>query len=111
MCRSCAEPGAARDGIGCLPAEHLARTPPVLLRKRKLSTFAASTAGSNAVDTRRMFRNAVFAEARKLSFMPLALDEKTREYGHGLTMIRIGLTIIRWFAIATMAVVAYFLAG
>jgi hypothetical protein len=27
------------------------------------------------------------------------------------TMIRVGLTMIRWFAIATMAVVAYFLAG
>jgi hypothetical protein len=29
-----------------------------------------------------MFRNAVFAEAGKLSFMPLALGEKKREYGH-----------------------------
>jgi hypothetical protein len=47
---------------------------------------------------------------------PLALAEKMREYFRDLsleelTMIRVGQTIIRVLAVATMAATAYFLAG
>ena len=48
--------------------------------------------------------------------LPLALGEKMSEYRdqfsvEEFTMIRLGLTLMRWLVIATMAATAYFLAG